>query len=193
MAQKSPQTFENHARLVPAYHFVAFPLFAINFFFALYQVVTAFSWGNLVAFGVSVALILLFFLARVMALTVQDRVIRLEETLRMRALLPADLQARIGELHGEADRRAAVRVRRRTAGPGAAGARRQDPGSEGHQEDGPPVARRPPARLSPVHARVTRIGPARAVPGAGRQDVSRRRLRESRAAGGRRCHHRAAA
>ncbi|MCU0248684.1 MAG: DUF6526 family protein [Vicinamibacterales bacterium] len=97
MAEKSPQTFENHARLVPAYHFVAFPLFAINFFYALYQVVTDFSWGNLVAFGVSVALILLFFIARVMALTVQDRVIRLEETLRMRALLPADLQARIGE------------------------------------------------------------------------------------------------
>jgi len=97
MAERSPQSFENHARLVPAYHFVAFPLFAVNFFFALYQVVTGFSWGNLVAFGVAVALILLFFLARVMALTVQDRVIRLEETLRMRALLPADLQPRIGE------------------------------------------------------------------------------------------------
>ena len=98
MAQKSPQTFENHARILPAYHYVAFPLFAVNFFFTLYQAVTAFSWANLVAFGVSVALILLFFLARVMALTVQDRVIRLEETLRMRALLPPDLQARIGEL-----------------------------------------------------------------------------------------------
>jgi len=97
MAERSPQRFENHARLVPAYHFVAFPLFAVNFFFALYQVVTGFSWGNLVAFGVAVALILLFFLARVMALTVQDRVIRLEETLRLRALLPADLQPRIGE------------------------------------------------------------------------------------------------
>ena len=97
MAEKFPQTFENHARIVPAYHFVAFPLFAVNFFFTLYQAVTAFSWGNLVALGVAVALILLFFLARVMALTVQDRVIRLEETLRMRALLPADLQPRIGE------------------------------------------------------------------------------------------------
>jgi len=97
MAQKSPQTFANHARIVPVYHYVAFPLFAVNFFFALYQVVTAFSWANLVAFGVAVALILLFFVARVMALTVQDRVIRLEETLRMRALLPADLQPRIGE------------------------------------------------------------------------------------------------
>jgi len=97
MPQTSPQTFANHARLVPAYHYVAFPLFAINFFFALYQVVTAFSWANLVAFGVAVALILLFFVARLMALTVQDRVIRIEETLRMRALLPADLQPRIGE------------------------------------------------------------------------------------------------
>lgn len=97
MAQQPPQTFANHARIVPAYHYVAFPLFAANVFFALYQVVTAFSWANLVAFGVAVALVLLFFIARVMALTVQDRVIRLEERLRMRALLPADLQARIEE------------------------------------------------------------------------------------------------
>jgi hypothetical protein len=97
MAEKSPQSFENHVRILPAYHYVAFPLFAINFFYALYQVVTAFSWSNLVAFGVAVGLVLLFFVARIMVLTVQDRVIRLEETLRMRALLPADLQPRIGE------------------------------------------------------------------------------------------------
>jgi hypothetical protein len=97
MAQKTPQTFENHARVLPAFHYVAFPLFAVNFFFTLYEAVTAFSWSNLVAFALSVALILLFFVARVMALTVQDRVIRLEEQLRMRALLPADLQPRIGE------------------------------------------------------------------------------------------------
>ena len=97
MAQQSPQTFENHARILPVFHYVAFPLLAINLFFALYEAVTAFSWANLVAFGLAVGIILLFFLARVMALTVQDRVIRLEETLRMRALLPADLQPGIGE------------------------------------------------------------------------------------------------
>jgi hypothetical protein len=98
MAQTSPQTLENHVRILPAYHYVAFPLFAVNFFFTLYQAVTAFSWANLVAFGVAVALILLCFLARIMALTVQDRVIRLEETLRLRALLPVDLQPRIGSI-----------------------------------------------------------------------------------------------
>jgi hypothetical protein len=97
MPQPTPQTFENHTRMLPAYHYVAFPLFVLNFFFTLFRAVTAFSWSNLMAFGLAVGLMLLFFLARMMAVTVQDRVIRLEETLRMRALLPADLQPRIGE------------------------------------------------------------------------------------------------
>jgi hypothetical protein len=97
MAQKTPQTFENHARVVPPYHYVAFPLFAINFFFALYQAVVHFSWPNLMGLGLAIALVVLFFLARIMAMTVQDRVIRLEERMRMRELLPADLKPRINE------------------------------------------------------------------------------------------------
>jgi hypothetical protein len=97
VAQKTPQTFENHVRMLPAYHFVAIPLIALNFLFTLYQAVVHFSWANLMGFGLAAALVLLSLLARVMAITVQDRVIRLEETLRMRALLPADLQPRIGE------------------------------------------------------------------------------------------------
>lgn len=95
MAQKPPQTFENHARVLPPYHFVALPLFALNLFYTLYQTVTSFSWANLFGFSLAVALLLLFFLARIMTLTVQDRVIRLEERLRMRALFPVDLQPRI--------------------------------------------------------------------------------------------------
>lgn len=98
MAQPVPQTFENHARLVPAYHMVAFPLLAINFFYTLYQMVTDFSWGALVTFGTALALIVFFFVARVMSLTVQDRVIRLEERMRLRELLPADLQPRLADL-----------------------------------------------------------------------------------------------
>ncbi len=97
MAAQVPQTYQNHTRIVPAYHYVAFPLFGVNFFWALYQVVVHFSWSNLVEFILAVALILLFFMARVMAITVQDRVIRMEMRLRMKELLPADLQARINE------------------------------------------------------------------------------------------------
>jgi len=47
------------------------------------------------------ALIVFRLASRLMAMAVQDRVIRLEERLRMRELLPADLQARIGELTRE--------------------------------------------------------------------------------------------
>ncbi len=97
MAQKTPQTFENHTRLLPPFHFVVLPLLVIYFFRALYQAVAHFSVATLFDLGLAVALVLLALTARHMALTVQDRVIRLEERLRMRALLPADLQPRIDE------------------------------------------------------------------------------------------------
>jgi Family of unknown function (DUF6526) len=97
MANAVPQTFENHARIRPAYHYVAFPLFGVNLCWALYQAVVHFSWANLINLSLALALILLFFLARVMAITVQDRLIRLEMRLRMREVLPSDLQSRISQ------------------------------------------------------------------------------------------------
>ena len=45
------------------------------------------------------ALLLGFLSARIFVLTVQDRLIRLEERLRLQSLLPSDLQPRIGELN----------------------------------------------------------------------------------------------
>lgn len=97
MSEPTPQNFKNHGRIMPAYHLVAFPLLTINVFYTLYQAVTNFSWGSLMAFALAVGVLLLFFVTRVMVLTVQDRLIRLEERLRMRELLPADLQSRVGE------------------------------------------------------------------------------------------------
>ena len=95
MAQPTPQNFENHVRFLPAYHFVAFPLFFINFCYAAYLAVANPSVASVVGLALAVALVLLFLLSRMMVMAVQDRVIRLEERLRMRALLPADLQPHV--------------------------------------------------------------------------------------------------
>ena len=91
MAEKVPQTFENHARFVPAYHFVLSGILLINLGWSVYRLYRAFSFETV--FG----LMLLFFFTRVFALRVQDRVIRLEMRLRMEKILPADLQPRILE------------------------------------------------------------------------------------------------
>jgi len=98
MAEKVPQTFENHARVVPAYHLVAFSILALNFFWSGYQLVRDFSMATVMGTLVAIALLILFFCARVFALTVQDRVIRLEMWLRLERLLPREQHARINSL-----------------------------------------------------------------------------------------------
>lgn len=91
------QSYARHARYVPPYHFVAGPIFLIYFLWAAYRAVTLPGGDTLVTLLLSIALILLYFYARIFALTVQDRVIRLEMRMRLRELLPADLAARIHE------------------------------------------------------------------------------------------------
>ena len=97
MAEKMPQTFANHTKLVPLFHYVALPILSINVILAIYRMAMGFSfetaWGAVVA----LALILLGFFARVFALGAQDRVIRLEERLRMHGLLPDDLKPSIND------------------------------------------------------------------------------------------------
>jgi HAMP domain-containing protein len=92
-----PQNVENHARFVPAFHFFVAPVFLLNVVWSIVRVVRNFSVGTIMALLVAIALFLLAFTARIFALTVQDRVIRLEMRLRMQQLLPADLRGRIPE------------------------------------------------------------------------------------------------
>ena len=90
------QNFSNHAKFVPAFHFFVLPVFALNFVQSIYRWKQGeFSFNGFVGVLTAAALIALAFVARVMALRVQDRVIRLEERLRFARLLPADLQGRI--------------------------------------------------------------------------------------------------
>ncbi len=86
----APQSFENHAKLVPMYHFVAFGLIAVYTLWSLYVVITSFSVSALMSlfFAVGVTIATLF--ARVFPLGVQDRVIRLEERNRLERLLGAE-------------------------------------------------------------------------------------------------------
>ncbi|MBI2819077.1 MAG: hypothetical protein HYX73_03780 [Acidobacteria bacterium] len=97
MAEKVPQTFENHARFVPAYHFVLFGILLINLGWSVYRLYRTFSFETIIGLLLAFGLMLLFFFARIFALRVQDRVIRLEMRLRMEKVLPADLQPRILE------------------------------------------------------------------------------------------------
>jgi hypothetical protein len=98
---ESAQTYKNHIRLFPPYHFFVLPVFFINVIVSavlLYRTPSRLGAWQLV---VAVALLLAALTARVMALAVQDRVIRLEMRLRMRELLPPDLQARIPSITRE--------------------------------------------------------------------------------------------
>jgi hypothetical protein len=95
------QTYKTHAKFVPLFHYVALPILLINVLVAAYGLVRAPGlpavWGLLM--GVALFLGALF--ARVFALAAQDRVIRLEERLRMRELLPDTLRGRIHEFSRE--------------------------------------------------------------------------------------------
>ncbi len=91
------QNFKNHARFVPAFHFFVAPVFLLNIAWSIVRVVRSFSFGTIVALLVAIALFLLALTARIFALTVQDRVIRLEMRLRMQQTLPPDLVPRIPE------------------------------------------------------------------------------------------------
>lgn len=93
------QTFKSHAKFVPAFHYFVVPVLLVNVINSVIRAYHSFNYER--AFGVLVALALLTlaFLARTFALKVQDRVIRLEMRLRLRELLPADLQSRILDFH----------------------------------------------------------------------------------------------
>jgi uncharacterized membrane protein YciS (DUF1049 family) len=93
------QNFKNHVRYVPGFHFFVLPVLALNFGWSLYAWKRGeFSAGGLVAVLTAAALILAVLFGRLFALSVQNRVIRLEERLRYERVLPADLVARCGEL-----------------------------------------------------------------------------------------------
>ncbi|HYM25240.1 MAG TPA: DUF6526 family protein [Vicinamibacterales bacterium] len=92
------QTYKNHRRFFPLFHFVVAPILLANVIVVgrrLYLTPTRHvAWELLIA----VTLVMLALAARLMALAVQDRVIRLEMRLRLHQLLSGDLRNRINDL-----------------------------------------------------------------------------------------------
>ena len=93
------QNFKNHVRFVPSYHFFALPVFGINFVWSLFRLrYLGFSFAGIFGVLFAAALIVLALRARLFALAVQDRLIRLEERLRYERVLPEELRWRADEL-----------------------------------------------------------------------------------------------
>ncbi len=98
MADTPPQTYANHRRFVPLYHFVLFGILVINLLWSVLRAVRGVSFESVWGILMALALLAMSFFMRIFALTVQDRVIRLEMRLRLKDVLPGDLRGRIGEL-----------------------------------------------------------------------------------------------
>jgi hypothetical protein len=92
------QSFQNHAKIVPGYHRYTTALVALPMLYFGYRTVLDFSVDRLALFVFAVGVIFVGFYARFFPLRAQDRVIRLEERMRMERLLPADLKGRISEI-----------------------------------------------------------------------------------------------
>ena len=96
MPNDTAQTFKNHARLVPGFHLLTLPLIMANLVWSIVILVRHPGSDAVRELVVAVALLLLALFARQFAVTVQDRVIRLEMRLRIREVCP-DLAPRIAE------------------------------------------------------------------------------------------------
>jgi hypothetical protein len=92
------QRYKNHVKWTPLFHFVSMPILTFNFIWMCVRMWKArFSLESIEFVIVSIGLLTALFASRLSALKVQDRVIRLEERLRLARLLPDDLKPRIEE------------------------------------------------------------------------------------------------
>ena len=98
MSKTSPQNLKNHARLDPMFHMVLALVIVVNLVYSIVHLVRHVSWRSGWFVVLSLAACIVFLKIREYPLKVQDRVIRLEERLRLQALAPAEWHAQIYRL-----------------------------------------------------------------------------------------------
>ncbi len=94
---ESPQNYSNHGRYDPLFHFFILPVFAITLIGAIVCLVKRPGLHSAWLVVFMVALLTAVFKIRLYSLKVQDRVIRLEERMRLATLLDPALRPRIPE------------------------------------------------------------------------------------------------
>ncbi|MBZ5489949.1 MAG: DUF6526 family protein [Acidobacteriia bacterium] len=93
-----PQSYASHAKFDPAFHFFVLPVLLINIFVVGFLLLGHPGIGGVWLLLVSLALFVLAARLRNWATHLQDRVIRMEERIRLAAILPEPLRSRIAEL-----------------------------------------------------------------------------------------------
>ncbi|WP_018755917.1 DUF6526 family protein [Paenibacillus terrigena] len=83
MSQPSQQTYQNHKKVDPMYHF-ALSLIVLIVLIAsiVYAIQEAFSYASVLLLGMAIAIVLLTGLLRIYSTKLQDRIIRQEENFR---------------------------------------------------------------------------------------------------------------
>ena len=98
----APQSYKNHARYDPLFHFFVLPMLLINFILSIRTAIHHWDDGTPHRYLWYIVMSFVAFIAvgkaRAFALKAQDRIIRLEERLRLASLLSAADQPRIAEL-----------------------------------------------------------------------------------------------
>jgi hypothetical protein len=101
MSKYSEQNLKNHGRLDPPLHIVLFFILVVNLIFSVIHMIRHHADAYFVGpwfVVLSIAVFIPFFKLRTYPLKVQDRVIRLEERIRLQALAPAEWHAQIYKL-----------------------------------------------------------------------------------------------
>ena len=99
MAEKVPQTLANHVRFHPPFHFFLMPAALVLLILTIVNVVRHSDLlGAWILLLIGIMMPVAVLLIRINALRVQDRVIRLEERLRMTQVLNEPLKSRIADL-----------------------------------------------------------------------------------------------
>ncbi|MGC2659454.1 MAG: DUF6526 family protein [Bryobacteraceae bacterium] len=98
MATPTAQTYANHTRLHPLFHLVIAPILILTVILGIVEAVRQPTLHNIWMVVFFIAVFLLSFLTRTYALKVQDRVIRLEERLRLTELVAAPIRPQVVRL-----------------------------------------------------------------------------------------------